>query len=254
MNSNTIALAIFFVPLFLLIVSYFLNKRNNKKLLKNIEDLKAGVSSLIEESTKKDREIERLNQKYGSIFDAEKYAQELLDEANEAADSIRFNAEGVLAEAEEEQRQARLKAQEIKVQVEKIKLDARSESNQIIEFAQQEAKRIAGNALEAKDKADLYEKAIRAMRNTIEGYKDDYIIPNHTVLDDLADEFGHKEAGEALKVHRKRIREMVRDGLAGECDYAELNRRAFAINFAVDAFNGKVDTALSKVKHDNFDR
>ncbi|WP_260613074.1 DUF4041 domain-containing protein [Vibrio cholerae] len=35
-------------------------------------------------------------------------------------------------------------------------------------------------------------------------------------------------------------------------DYAEANRRMYAIHFAVDAFNGKVDSALAKVKHDNF--
>lgn len=90
------------------------------------------------------------------------------------------------------------------------------------------------------------------MKNTIEGYQDDYIIPNHTVLDDLADEYSHKEAGEQLKLARKRVKDMVKDSRAADCDYAEANRRAYAIHFAVDAFNGKVDTALAKVKHDNY--
>ncbi|GAK14816.1 chromosome segregation ATPase [Vibrio sp. JCM 19053] len=72
------------------------------------------------------------------------------------------------------------------------------------------------------------------------------------MLDDLADEFGHKEAGEELKAARKRVRDMVKDGYAGACDYAEVHRKTYAIHFAVDAFNGKVDSALSKVKHDNY--
>jgi DNA gyrase/topoisomerase IV subunit A len=90
------------------------------------------------------------------------------------------------------------------------------------------------------------------MKNTIEGYKDDYIIPNHSVLDDLAEEFSFKDAGEQLKQARKRVKDMVKQGYAGECDYVEIHRKTYAIHFAVDAFNGKVDSALAKVKHDNF--
>ncbi|MEZ6164443.1 MAG: DUF4041 domain-containing protein [Phycisphaerales bacterium] len=32
----------------------------------------------------------------------------------------------------------------------------------------------------------------------------------------------------------------------------EDNRRVGAINFVTDAFNGKVDSIMSKVKHDNY--
>lgn len=134
----------------------------------------------------------------------------------------------------------------------KLKQQSQSEADEIIEYARNMAQEIAGSALEAKEKADSYESAIKAMKNTIEGYKDDYIIPNHSVLDDLADEYSHKEAGEKLKLLRKRVKEMVKENRAADCDYAEANRRAYAIHFAVDAFNGKVDSALAKVKHDNY--
>ncbi len=39
---------------------------------------------------------------------------------------------------------------------------------------------------------------------------------------------------------------------AASCDYVEQNRRNTAINFVLDAFNGRVDSILSKVKHNNF--
>src|SRR5690554_2804820 len=45
---------------------------------------------------------------------------------------------------------------------------------------------------------------------------------------------------------------MAKNGRAGDCDYVEKVRREYAIHFAVDAFNGKVDSILSKVKHDNY--
>jgi len=44
---------------------------------------------------------------------------------------------------------------------------------------------------------------------------------------------------------------MVENGEAATCDYAEANRRETAIRFVVDAFNGRVDAILSRVKHDN---
>jgi hypothetical protein len=45
---------------------------------------------------------------------------------------------------------------------------------------------------------------------------------------------------------------MVKEHLAAACDYVEDNRRTTAINFVVDAFNGKVDSILSKSKKDNY--
>lgn len=161
-------------------------------------------------------------------------------------------ADTIVEEAKEARTEARQYLQTSKDKAASIESAARAEADKVISFAEAQAKEIAGNAYEAKAKADSYESAIRAMRNTIDGYKDDYIIPNHSVLDDLAEEFGHKEAGEELKAARKRVRDMVKDGYAGTCDYAEANRRMYAIHFAVDAFNGKVDSALAKVKHDNF--
>ncbi|RBW64549.1 DUF4041 domain-containing protein [Vibrionales bacterium C3R12] len=148
--------------------------------------------------------------------------------------------------------EARIKLSSSREKAEKIKAEAREEASKVINFAEAQAKEIAGDAYEAKAKADSYEHAIKAMKNTIEGYKDDYIVPNHSVLDDLAEEFSYKEAGEELKTARKRVKKMVKEGFAGACDYVENHRKTFAIHFAVDAFNGKVDSALSKVKHDNF--
>ncbi len=168
------------------------------------------------------------------VTDAEEKAVEIKEEAKT------FNGK------------ANLKLKEAKEKVQLLTEEAYSEADKIVESANVQAQAIAGDAYEAKQKADSYEAAIRAMRNTIEGYKDDYIIPNHSVLDDLAEEFSFKAAGEALKQARKRVKEMVKQSRAGDCDYVEAHRKAYAIHFAVDAFNGKVDSALSKVKHDNF--
>ncbi len=174
------------------------------------------------------------------------------DEAEKIIAKAELEADDIVLKAKSIKSEALLKVNALKEKAETMKMEARKEAAKVILFAEKKAKEIAGDAYEAKEKADLYENAIRAMRNTIEGYKDDYIIPNHSVLDDLADEYSHKEAGEKLKACRKRMRMIVKDGHAGDCDYVEAHRKTQAIHFAVDAFNGKVDSALSKVKHDNY--
>lgn len=255
-GTSIIPIIIFFLPLILFIMSLVLNK--NKK--KAYEEKLASSEQLIVHLQK---ENNSLKEKYGAILNIENHAAKLLDEAEEDAASkydqslkllasAEADADRIFKEAKNLKSEASQCIKNAKEKAETIKLDAREEAEKVISFAETQAKEIAGNAYEAKTKADSYERAIRAMRNTIEGYKDDYIIPNHSVLDDLADEFTHKEAGEELKTARNRIRKMIKDGYAGSCDYAELHRKTYAIHFAVDAFNGKVDSALAKVKHDNY--
>lgn len=269
-----ITLIIFFTPL----VLAWLSKRKRKKIEAKYEEAKQKLNIAT-------NQVDELTKKYSPIIDIEIHAQQLLDEAEEASSSNISQSETILAKAEAkakdlsitshskaealltdaelevvniktESKELNAKAnQKLKDAKEKVVVltnEAHEEANRIVELAKVQAQEIAGDAYDAKLKADSYETAIRAMRNTIEGYKDDYIIPNHSVLDDLAEEFSFKDAGEQLKQARKRVKDMVRQGHAGDCDYVEAHRKTYAIHFAVDAFNGKVDSALAKVKHDNF--
>ncbi|MEZ9687755.1 DUF4041 domain-containing protein, partial [Vibrio atlanticus] len=244
-TSVIVTLTIFFLPLILLVILHLRSKKKRKEFEEQLSIANQKISNI-------ENEKDTLLKKYAPVIDMELHANRLLDEATEEATSIRFQAEGVLSETEELRNETRKKLNEAKEKAEIIKNDAREESAKVLSFAEAQAKEIAGNAYEAKAKADSYEKAIRAMRNTIDGYKDDYIIPNQSVLDDLAEEYSYKEAGEELKVSHKRVKAMVKEGHAGACDYVEAHRKTYAIHFAVDAFNGKVDSALSKTKHDNF--
>ena len=97
----------------------------------------------------------------------------------------------------------------------------------------------------------MYEKTAAAMKNIIDGYGDEYMIPERSMLDGLAEDFGHTEAGAQLKTAREVTSAMVRNRTAAICNYVLEARRATAINFVVDAFNGKVDSILSRVKSTN---
>jgi hypothetical protein len=271
---SIVALIIFLTPL----LFAWLSKRKRKKIEAELEENKMQLNAA-------QTQVKELRAKYSPIIDIELHTKKLTDEAEEMLKSSISQSEIILAKAEAEARElsitsrskaetlvtnaelevvnikaesrdlnaaANQKLKDVKEKVVVLTNEAHEEATRIIELAKVQAQDIAGDAYDAKLKADSYESAIRAMKNTIEGYKDDYIIPNHSVLDDLAEEFGFKEAGEKLKLARTRVKEMVKQGHAGDCDYVEIHRKTYAIHFAVDAFNGKVDSALAKVKHDNY--
>jgi DNA repair exonuclease SbcCD ATPase subunit len=282
MEQNEIqATIIAIVALIIFIIPLLFSRRSKKKYKKSEEQLKETNLKLSEVK----KEIEQLNDNYGSIIDMESHIEKLLNEAEDKAKFDLSQAENTLTKAQvdannlsvqskneaeklvldanlevinikneskELNGQANQKLKEVKEKVITLTNEGHEEAGRIIAFANQQAQEIAGDAYNAKLKADSYESAIRAMKNTIEGYNNDYIIPNHSVLDDLAEEFGFKDAGEQLKQARKRVKDMVKQGHAGDCDYVEAHRKTYAIHFAVDAFNGKVDSALAKVKYDNY--
>jgi hypothetical protein len=127
-----------------------------------------------------------------------------------------------------------------------------SNADKIIQEANRKAEEIAGEALKALNNQKELEKTVKAMQNIIEGYGDKYLMPIYGLLDDLAEEFGYTEAGAKLKDSREYTRKLINENKAGKCDYVENYRKTTAINFVLDAFNGKVDSILSKVKKDNF--
>lgn len=179
---------------------------------------------------------------------AQRDAEEKISALTQAAQQDREKAaEEAAAALSQARQQARNMSTEAKAALDTASLQAAK----IVEEAKKRAEEIAGSAYEAMNNAALYEKAVRAMKNAIEGYGDEYLIPSHSILDDLAEEFGFAEAGEALKRARDVTRSMIRSGTAATCEYVEQNRRETAIAFVVDAFNGKVDSILSRVKSDN---
>lgn len=130
--------------------------------------------------------------------------------------------------------------------------DATVEAKRIIADAEARAEEIAGEAYQIKGQVDTLRATELAIRNTIEGYGDEWLKPTYSLLDELADEFSHTDAGRRLKDARAFTAHMVTTALAASCDYVEANRRDTAIRFVIDAFNGKVDSILSKTREDNF--
>lgn len=222
----------------------------NKNLKRELFDL-LEIKSFLNSELSNLKDINNKLSKYQTLVDIEQKAKEIIDNANFYKSKIIEEEAIIIAEAKEILKNSRIQANSTNLQAqEKLDLSI-SESVKIIEQAEERANEIAGSAYEAMKNAETYEKTIAAMKNIIKGYGDEYLKPTFSLLDDLADEFNHTDAGQQLKIAREKNNSLIRIDLAAKCNYAEQHRRQTAINFVLDAFNGKVDSILSKVKKDN---
>ena len=199
----------------------------------------------------KNRNLHKRINKLNSDFDLYKDDTEHLRQYQHIEDA-KAEAQSIVRDQKEAIETKKKKLKELQIKAEETLSQAYDSAASLKSEAQKEAKEIAGQAWEAKSKAEQYEATAQAMRNIIKGYGDEYLVPSESLLDSLADEYDHKAAGEDLKAVRTKIKEMVKGNKAANCDYAEKNRRQTAIEFVLDAFNGKVDSIMSKVKHDNY--
>ena len=170
-------------------------------------------------------------EKYEAIIDVEKECRNLRETADKEAKDI-------IADAKMLHEQASVESKAI---LEKANTDAQA----ILEKS-----KARKQELDAQSKA--YEAAILAYKNTIDGYGDEWLKPTYSLLDRLAEDFSYEDAGQKLAEARRNTTKMIRNGEAGTCDYVEAVRRKAAINSVVDAFNGKVDSILSRVRYDNY--
>lgn len=211
-------------------------------------------------------EVESLG-RFREIRDATAAAEQLRQTTRDLKASAAAEAQAIRAAAEQEAAEIRAAAEEeakeirrsstadAKARNEKsqaILTNANQQAAQIIEAANQRAEQIAGDAYRALKDGEHLTRVATAMKNVIEGYGDLYLKPTYSLLDELADAYGFNEAGQQLKQARERSQLMVTHHRAAICDYVEKNRRETATRFVVDAFNGKVDSILSRSKADNF--
>jgi len=201
------------------------------------------------------KELEPLR-KYESLRNAEEEMRRTLADALTEATALRKEAQNLLGQARvaaaDEQALAVQKVKDIREQADAMLNQAIRDAGRIAADAEKRAEQMADDAYTALRDKQLLEQAAAAMRNIIEGYGDRYVIPSHSLLDDLAIEFGYDAAGLSLKSAREQSRRMVEQGQAATCDYVQAYRQDTAIRFAVDAFNGRVDAILSRSRHDNY--
>ena len=233
------AMLIIYIPI--LTVVFFILWLRERKTAKISAELASSLSVSLYAANQRLNELE----KYQAIVDVEQECKNLKDLADIDVASIKAAAQADKAAASKARSDAESAAA-------RIVSHAKDEAAQIVSKANEEAHKIAGDAYEAKQKAAEYEATVVALKNVISGYGDQWMKPTYSLLDELAEDFSYDEAGQKLARARKNSVLMMNARDAADCDYVEKPRRAIAINFVVDAFNGKVDSILLKVKKDNY--
>ncbi|BBM86335.1 DUF4041 domain-containing protein [Candidatus Uabimicrobium amorphum] len=260
MEILLLAMAVAVVAMF---VKYDQERKRAESCIESMNKLKRSVEPLYkyQKIVHVEAEIKQMHlQAQRAKTDYEIKCENLVHETNLKAKAIKDDAENyamnltlkVEEETKQLKRETKEKTDKQKQKAQEMLDNAIEESERIVKSAKDRAIEIAGDAIKAKENSDRYEKTAKAMKNIIDGYGDQYIIPNNTVLDELAEDFSHKEAGAELKKIRSQTKSMVTNGIAAKCDYVETHRKTTAINFVLDAFNGKVDTILTKTKHNNY--
>lgn len=220
-----------------------------------IKDRDAQIDGLNTQVLKLQEQVIRL-EKFSQVADASDEAKRILQTAHVARDQIGAQAkkhyDELIAQGQSERDEVQRQARDRRARIEQLIKDSSEQASQIISAAKDNAERIAGNAYRALKEADSLQATATAMDNIIKGYGDKYLKPTFGLLDELADLYSFDDAGKQLKMARDRTL-MLTEGLkAASCDYVEAHRRTTAVHFVVDAFNGKVDTILTRAKQDNY--
>lgn len=193
---------------------------------------------------------------YASLKDAENEVRQTLADAIAQAAALRQEAQLLIDQTREstteERRASQQRIREIRGQMEALLVQANRDAGRIVEAAERRAEQIGGVAYVALRDKKVLGEAVESLWNIVNGYGDKYVIPTRSLLDDLAADFGHTQAGEELRAAREQSRRLVELKLAASCNYEEEDRRDRANRFVVDAFNGRVDAILSRTKHDNY--
>ncbi|WP_028890432.1 DUF4041 domain-containing protein [Tenacibaculum ovolyticum] len=218
--------------------------KEKKRALANNEKLK---EELYEEQ-------EKYRQYYTTTEYLKKYEiiKDIEIEHSRIRNSIKQDKERAFLDKQEILKEARSAAKDIKNKAEVLLNNTHLIVSEMEATAEKRAIEVAGEAWEVKQNATHYEATLKAMKNRVKGYGDEYLVPNESLLDELAEEYNHTVAGRDLNNVRVLIKSMIKNHEVADCDYVIEERKRTAIEFVIDAFNGKVDSIMSKVKHDNY--
>jgi len=220
-----------------------------------IATLQGRVSDQADEIRNLQARVETL-EPFQACADASQEAQRILQSAYQAREETDQRAkehyDAVIAQANSLKEETNRLTKDRRAKIESLLRDANEQAALIIRNAKESAEKTAGDAFRALKEADALQATAEAMKNIIKGYGNSYLKPTFSLLDELAELYSFDDAGKQLKMARERTLMLFESAKAANCDYVEATRRTTAIDFVLDAFNGKVDSILTRAKSDNY--
>lgn len=170
--------------------------------------------------------------------------------------AIYGEGEAFLAEAAAERERAYAETAEILAQNEnaaaEIRNAAATAANEWRDHAKADVKAAEQRIAELAKEYATYTEAIAASKRKIEGYATDRVTPATSLLDSLPESLSLSDAGQRLKQARAFSRKLVKADQAATCTDTDAARGKVVARFITDAFNGKVDSILSRVRHEPY--
>lgn len=272
-------LFVFLLILVVLLYVVIVFRRENKKLQTDIleltrlnENLSSSISEYrlqVSKGNKKisilNEEIDNLNLKiedlsrYQEIIDVEEHIIRLKNdcalEISKTKEDQERNIQKEIDLLEAHKKSLMLEAEQfkekIKQKIESVETFLEHHSQKTMAEVELKAKNLLEDYYDAAQRKNELNKLVKALENKLQGYGDEYLLPNQAILEDLIDGYEHLDATERLKSIKNEVKTAIKQGNVAECDYVEETRKTTAIAFITNAFNGKADVHISRLRHDN---
>ncbi|NNH00246.1 DUF4041 domain-containing protein [Acinetobacter sp. ANC 5414] len=140
---------------------------------------------------------------------------------------------------------------EIKIKIKSVEVFLQDFSEKATTEVENQAQKLLGEYYDLAQRKLELSKINKALENKIQGYSDEYLLPNQAILEDLIEGYEYLDAAQRLKTIKFEIKTAIKQGVVAECDYVEDVRKTTAIAFITNAFNSKADVHVSRLRHDN---
>lgn len=213
----------------------------------NIDDYKKNIDLLENSNIQNKKRIAEL-EKYQAIIDIEQHINQLKQKAqlefNQEKQKIEQHKNNVIQSSEQWKQLVQSKIDELKQFLEQHRAKR-------MQQADDEARKLYKEYYDDYQNIRQLREQKRALENKIKGYSDVFILPTQTMLDELIVGYSHLNASQHLKKIKEQIVLAVKNKTSAECDYVETNRKETAMEFITNAFNGRADVYVSRLRHDN---
>ena len=237
-----------FFTLAIFCIIYGVLKHKNERRARTYQDEKQKLIAEIELRTS---ELANLRKLFEETDVENADLKKKIADANEEIEKLLKIKERYLGVIDTEEEIKRLKT-EANSEIEKQRSDAKWEIDREKADATRNLSLLEEKINKLNKEKGESEELLIAIKNSIEGYGSQYIKPSYTLLDELAEGFGHTEAGAQLKVARKTSNLMAKEGSAVECEYPSDEVATKIKSLVLDAFDFRVDSILAQVKKDNY--
>lgn len=215
------------ISLIILFIIYLIKKRKDQEnyniyIINKLKSENQNYYNRLNELQSQNSQLNHNNKTLISrIKDLEKY-QEIVD-AKEEAKKIR-----------ETIKEKNEKAENYLLQVIKYYNESINLINKEMEEKKSKLDDKLKEALKTIEQAEYYE-------NLILGYDKYYYLDNSCIFDELIDSYGYIDAGEQLKLAKKRVEYILENGLATTSTIENENTKRFISSFLLNSFNTKLE-------------